>query len=122
MGQLFYPLACLGTLFSAVELSCPLMARSRTSGRRKRRDVGDWMHQSQEQGRSEREKFQLDSEAVYQIVEPEPAVDRLGLGGDAVRQFGALAGVALASWFLRGQMISLIFQGMQNAARWPDSD
>ena len=67
-----------------------------------------------EQGRSEREKFQLDSEAVYQIVEPgdnfhcewlffqftarlpEPAVDRLGLGGDAVRQFGALAGVALA--------------------------
>jgi len=74
------------------------------------------MHQSQEQGRSEREKFQLDSKAVFQIVEQEPAVDRLGLGGDAVRQFGALAGVALASWFLRGQMISLIFQGMQNAA------
>jgi len=44
------------------------------------------------------------------------ATERLGLGGGTLRQFVTLAGVALTSWFLRGQMISLLFQGMQNAA------
>jgi len=88
------------------------MGRSR---RRRRGEDEDWRLHFEEPARGDSGRQWEGGNAAYQFGVQEET-DRLGLGGEPVRQFVTLAGVALASWFLRGQMISLLFQGMQNAA------